>query len=183
LRLLLLLLLLSGCTQAEPLAVIGDSLTSDPHSWANVMDDRGQAMYIMAQPGRTILGYQMPRDIGASSHYYKVVYFLGSVDILERTNRFKTAVILRQHLSFLLERNFEPVVLLPPVFAQRRTNSRLVRAMIVAVCDEKDVPYIDINEVWDIDWTTDGRHPSEYGHTILADYIATELRRAEWLRN
>jgi hypothetical protein len=183
LKLLLLLLALSMSIRAEPLAVIGDSITSDPNSWANVLDDGGQDTYIMAQAGRTILGYQPPRDLSATTHYDTIIYFLGSVDILERTHRLKAGLALRQHLSFFQERKFTVIVILPPIFPQRRLGSTAFRAMIVSVCEEKNIPYIDINEVWDIGWTTDGRHPSEYGHTILADYIATKLRRAEWLRN
>jgi hypothetical protein len=140
------------------------------------MNDNGQTMYIMAQSGRTVLGYQMPRDLSAfPSHYYQILYFLGSADILQRSNRFKFTLELRQHLSFLTERKFETVVILPPVFDQRKIGSKAFRDIIIAVCDEKQIPYIDVNEVWDINWTTDGRHPSDYGHEVLAQFITENL--------
>jgi hypothetical protein len=175
-RILLLLLLLSGCVQAKPIAVIGDSLTSAPNSWANVLNDNGQTLYIMAQPGRAIRDYEMPRDLLAyRPHYYKVIYFLGSVDIIEKTNKSKTEWALKHHLGFLLERNFYPVVILPPVFDKRKIGSHQVRAIIISVCDDKLIPYIDINEVWDVNWTTDGWHPNEYGQRVLAEFISSEL--------
>jgi hypothetical protein len=179
-RALFFLLLLTSCTSglsAKPIAVIGDSVTSDPQSWANIIvASNQQQLYISAQPGRSIINYQLPRDLSAySPHYSEIIYFLGSVDILERVSRFKSTLFLRQHLSFLQERSFRVLVILPPVFIQRKIGSEAFRAMMIAVCIEKGISYADSNEVWEYTNTVDGVHPTTYGHQVLAEFITKEL--------
>ena len=180
-RALLLLLLLTSCSSLQsaplPIAVIGDSITSDPQSWANIIvASSQQQLYISAQPGRSIINYQLPRDLSAHPpHYSEIIYFLGSVDILERVSRFKSTLFLRQHLSFLQERSFKVLVILPPVFIQRKIGSEAFRAMMLAVCIEKGISYADSYEVWDYTNTVDGVHPTTYGHQVLAEFITKEL--------
>lgn len=157
---------------ASPIAVIGDSMTANPSSWANLIDDRGQKMYIMAQPGRSIRDYQMPRDFYAYEGYYTdVVYFIGSSDIYDRTHFLRIERNINEHLSFLLERGFNVIVILPTIYEGRPVESRIVRSVMRRVCQKHGIPFIDLIEVWDSSWTSDGAHPNEYGHRVLADFI------------
>jgi len=177
LRFLLILLLISGCVQAKPIAVIGDSMTAVQYSWANIIDDQGQRMYIMAQAGRSIRDYQVPRDFYAYPGYYNsVIYFLGSSDAYDRTHPFRIKRNFTEHMTFLVERGFTVIVLMPAIYNDMPVQSRQVRDVIRKVTRELDIPVIDLNEIWDEGFTTDGAHPSVYGHQVLAQYIYTELK-------
>jgi hypothetical protein len=173
-RIFLLILLLSGCVKAEPIAVIGDSLTSVIYSWANVISTPEQPLYIMAQPGRTIRDYEIPRD-WVAFHYSHVIYFIGTNDILAELNILKTRRIFRHHIRFMIDRNFKPIVILPPVYDKAKENSLAIRKMMRNTSDNHAVPIIDLANVWDSSWTRDGVHPTEQGHMILAYYIRERL--------
>jgi len=176
LRLLVLLLLLSGCVKAGPIAVIGDSMTANPYSWANLIIDRGQRMYIMAQAGRSIRDYQMPRDFYAYPGYYStVVYFLGSSDAYDRTHPFRIKRNFTEHMTFLQERGFTVIVIMHAIYNDMPVQSRQVRDVIRKVTTSLGIPVIDLMVVWDEGFTTDGAHPNIYGHQVLADYIYDEM--------
>ena len=171
-RILTLILLLAGCARAEPIAVIGDSITASRYSWANVISR--QPMYIMAQAGRTIRDYDMPRDWVAIS-YKSVLYYLGTNDIIAGSNLFKIQRTFRQHIEFMQARGFKPIVILPPVYPDYPDSSRVIRKMIATTCYNHGVPTIDLEGVWQQDWTRDGIHPTQYGHLLLAEYINDRL--------
>jgi hypothetical protein len=171
-RVLILLLILSGCVRAEPIAVIGDSLTSVEHSWANVIP---RQMYIMAQPGRTIRDYDMPRDWVAVQYKY-VIYFLGTNDIIGGISFFKVQRTFRQHIGFMQVRGFKPIVILPPVYPQAEQSSLVLRKMLASTCRNHNVPTIDLEGVWEPDWTFDGVHLTNYSHLLLAEYINEQLK-------
>ena len=163
---------------ATPIAVIGDSMTANPYSWANIIDDNGQRMYIMAQAGRSIRDYQMPRDFYAYPGYYNtVLYFLGSSDAYDRTHPFRIKRNFTEHMTFLEERGFRVIVIMPAIYEDQPISSRQVRDVIRKVTNELGIPVIDLLVVWDISFTTDGAHPSIYGHQVLAEYIYQEMQR------
>ena len=170
-KILVIILLLAGCVRAEPIAVIGDSITSVKYSWANVIP---RTMYIMAQPGRTIRDYDMPRDWVAVD-YRSVIYYLGTNDIREDLKLMKVQRIFRQHIEFMQARKFKPIVILPPIYQGHIENSKVIRKMMATTCYNHGVPTIDLELVWEEDWTDDGIHPTEYGQLLLAEYIDNRL--------
>ena len=170
-RILAIIMLLAGCVKAEPIAVIGDSITASSYSWANVIP---RQMYVMAQAGRTIRDYDMPRDWVAIT-YHNVVYYLGTNDILSDVNLFKVQRIFRQHIEFMQARGFKPIVILPPIYPDHTESSKVIRKMIATTCYNHDVPTIDLEGVWQQDWTRDGIHPTTSGQLLLAEYIDEQL--------
>ena len=173
-RILALLLLLSACATAEPMAVIGDSITASKTSWANRLTTDEQPMYIMAQSGRTIRDYDMPRDWWARN-YRVVIYFIGTNDIIQDQSLMKVQRIFRQHIEFMQARRFKPIVILPPVYPDYVDSSLAIRKMMKATCSNHKVSVIDLDEAWEPWWTFDGIHPTTQGQALMAQYISEKL--------
>jgi hypothetical protein len=121
---------------------------------------------VMAQNGRTIRDFSMPRDLWTPGDRNEtVVYFLGGNDILQRNHVAHAKYRLQTHLNFLLERNFKVLLIVPPTFSLDRemfaeTNEQH-RAMVESCRGSHPNLWVyDIDNVWDTSQTPDNVHPT-----------------------
>ena len=165
-------MLLSSTAWGEPFIAVGDSVTASHDSWANVIRDRGTRVRLLAQNGRTIRDYDLPRDLKRKPNYRRVVYFLGINDIVQGTRADILEQQFRAHMRLLRERRFEVVVLVPPTLEHRhRDASAVVRGTLLAECTRMQLECHDLDDIWDYSWTNDSVHPTPEGHRVLADYV------------
>lgn len=154
---------------SEPrLIVIGDSLSTSDEGWPNQLREMAPRwnVQVMAQNGRTIRDFSIPRDLWTSGNGNEtVVYFLGGNDILQRNAIVHAKYRLESHIAFLLERNFKVLLIVPPslglddaMFDQPNREHREV----VESCrgTSPNLWVYDIDAVWDKAMTKDGIHPT-----------------------
>ena len=102
----------------EPrLIVIGDSMSTTHESWPNFLRYLAPRwnIHLMAQNGRTIRDFSLPRDLWTPGDRNEtVIYFLGTNDMLQRNDIGHARYRLRSHISFLLDRNFKVLLIVPP---------------------------------------------------------------------
>lgn len=154
----------------EPrLIIIGDSLSTTHESWPNYLREIAPRwnVQVMAQNGRTIRDFSIPRDLWTNGEKNEtVIYFLGGNDILQCNNVAHAQYRLQTHLTFLLERNFKVLLIVPPVFGMRDEERFLAhnqehRALIESYRGYNPNLWVyDVNEVWDNAQTYDGIHPN-----------------------
>ena len=154
---------------SEPrLIVIGDSLSTTHESWPNQLREMAPRwnVQVMAQNGRTIRDFSIPRDLWTPGNNNEtVVYFLGGNDILERNAIAHAKYRLQSHIAFLLERNFKVLLIIPPSFGLKDQMfdepNREHREMIESCRGAYPNLWVyDIDNVWDPSMTTDGIHPT-----------------------
>lgn len=172
-----ILLLAVGCASAEPRFVaFGDSLTSEPYSWANQFNELGMAyVQVHAQAGRRLVDWGIPGDLVSKAGQRAIVYLgandAGSGVAIEGVAGFRA--VARERLWVLKERGFDPVVVLPPLFPFQDGAAEPYRAVLVDTAGEFGLQVID--PLFPFDDTLDGVHPNRRGHFWLAASIALEL--------
>jgi hypothetical protein len=165
----LLFFLIADAGHDEPrLIVMGDSLSTTHESWPGYLREIASRwnVQVMAQNGRTIRDFSIPRDLWtAGDKHETVIYFLGGNDILQRNDVVHARYRLQSHISFLLERNFKVLLLTPPtlgvdpqVFGKA---NREHRALIESYRGTHANLWVyDMDNVWNTAQTHDGVHPS-----------------------
>lgn len=157
--------------EAEPsmprLIVVGDSLSAGPESWPSQLRRLAPRwnIHLMAQNGRTIRDFSLPRDLWTDGKTNEtVVYFLGGNDIIQQYDVAHAEYRMKTHINFLLERNFKVLLIVPPTFGfeneiQRQSNEAH-RALISSYRQtHPNICIYDMDNVWDGYQTIDGVHP------------------------
>ncbi len=164
----------------EPrLIIIGNSLSTTHESWPNLLREIAPRwnIHVMAQNGRTIRDFSIPRDLWTTGNTDEtVIYFLGSNDILQLNDVAHTKYRLQSHIAFLLERNFKVLLIMPPIFAldEDRFGASIAshRALFESFrSSDPNLWVYDIDHVWDSAETRDGIHPTQ----SLSMRIATAI--------
>jgi hypothetical protein len=152
----------------EPrLIVMGDSLSTTHEGWPNFLREIAPRwdVHVMAQNGRTIRDFSIPRDLWTAGEKNEtVIYFLGANDILQCNFVDHAKYRLQTHLNTLLERNFKVLLIVPPTL--ELTEERFIkpmeehRAMIERFRGHHpNLTVYDMDEIWDNTHTMDGIHP------------------------
>jgi hypothetical protein len=167
---ILSLILLAGNANAGSIMVIGDSFSAAFNSWVNLYRDRpGNRTKILAQSGRAVIDYALPRDISPIFGISRVYYMLGSNDIGRGVWPGSTLFYLNTHLGELVRRNFKVTLVLPPVFPEYEDASHATRAVMIPWCAR--VRCIDLAEIWDSVPLLVDNHPTDAGQQIILDFI------------
>ena len=151
------------------LIIVGNSLSTTHHSWPNVLGELTDrwVIHVMAQNGRTIRDFSFPRDLWTSGDQNDtVIYFIGSNDIGQRNHIDFAKYRLQTHISFLLERNFKVLLIVPPNLGMDKKlygkSTREHRKLFKSFRDTHPRLWVyDIDHVWDPAKTTDGIHPND----------------------
>jgi len=166
------LLAISSTVRSEGIVAIGDSITAGPTSWPRQMitmhPDMG--MRIIAQGGRKLSEFSLPRDIQASDTFSTAVYFLGTGDGLKGENLKKTEFLFRIHMAQLQQAGFRVLVILPP---HPLAKIRPVRRILKRVC--KAQGFECYRPPWSQEQTVDGIHPNPELSTEIANFIHYKL--------
>lgn len=152
----------------EPrLIIIGDSLSTTHESWPSYL--RGLAprwnIQVMAQNGRSIRDFSLPRDLWTpGGRDETVIYFLGVNDILQRNDIMHATYRLKDHITFLLQRNFNVLLIVPPhlhykpeLFDKSTEEHRELMESFRGT--HPNLWVYDMDHVWDPEQTYDGIHP------------------------
>ncbi len=161
--------------RAEPMIVIGDSLSATHHSWANQIRDNGTRIKLLAQNGRAIVEYDIPRDLHADGNYKSVIYLLGGNDALKDYKLSLVKEHFRAHMLSLKQKGFKVLVVVPPVFPFQREASEGVRSVLFQQCRVMTLDCIDMQEIFQGVPTYDTVHPTPEGHTMVMDFILASL--------
>ncbi len=161
------------------LIVIGDSLSVHHDSWPSFLRNIAPRWNILvhAQNGRTIRDYDPPRDLWTSAVLPEtVVYFLGTNDVLQNTKITSAKYRLRNHLSFLLERNFKVLLVnIPVITAGAGQFDALLekhRTLIESFRGtHPNLQVFDLNNVWEPERCFDGVHPDATLSNQVAEAI------------
>lgn len=165
---LIILLMLSLPVQAQGLVVIGDSITADPNSWVRHID---RPLRIMAQSGRMIRDFSLPRDIAASSTYRTAVYYLGVNDAYADNPGWTVKRELRSQLTLLGVRGFQVHVLVPQPM-EFLGGYTTVWWVLRDTCER--LQWVTCHEV-PIHDTIDGIHPTVEAHKTIARWAEEEV--------
>lgn len=147
---------------------MGDSLSTTHESWPGYLREIAPRwnVQVMAQNGRTIRDFSLPRDLWTPGDKNEtVIYFLGGNDILQRNNVVHARYRLQSHISFLLERNFKVLLITPPTLGVDpemfgKTNAEH-RALVESYRGTNENLWVyDMDNVWNTAQTPDGVHPS-----------------------
>jgi hypothetical protein len=164
----LLIYFIADAGPTEPrLIVIGDSLSTTDQGWPNQLREIAPRwnVQVMAQNGRTIRDFSIPRDLWTSGNNETVVYFLGANDILQKNATPHAKYRLQSHIAFLLERNFKVLLIIPPSLGlddQLIGKSNSEHREMIESCrgTAPNLWVYDLDNVWDPSMTTDGIHPT-----------------------
>ena len=159
-----------------------DSLSTTLNSWPNHLRRIAPRwnIHVMAQNGRTIRDFSIPRDLWtAGDKHETVVYFLGANDMLQRNHVFHAKARLMTHLDFLLDRNFKVLLIVPPRFnVDQEMFAKSIeehRAMIESCRGTRENLWVyDMEEIWDSSQTPDGVHPTStlsYEMALIINYV------------
>ena len=166
----LLYYIIADAGHSEPrLIIIGDSLSTSHENWPNYLREIAPRwnIHVMAQGGRTIRDFSIPRDLWTSGNKNEtVIYFLGTNDILQKSAIGYAQHRLQSDIFFLLERNFKVLMIVPPtldldpgIFGKANEEHR---ALVESFRGTKPNLWVyDIDHVWDQSETPDGIHPSD----------------------
>lgn len=198
-KVLLLPLLLSVCATANANCVIdtgditsnaigviaiGDSITSAPGSWADVLGDCGWRIKLLAQGGRLAQGYNLPPDIRVTEEFPFLVYFLGTNDYnaefvsdgpvsAEYLANFQVKFV--EHINHVSGQNFLPIILIPADYPRLQDGVPGGREFMIEFCAEESVPMIciDMEDHWDYTQTIndDQIHPKPPLHATIATVV------------
>ena len=157
--------------RADPVIVIGDSLSAVHYSWANQIRDAGTRVRLLAQNGRAIVEYELPRDLMADGNYSKVLYLLGGNDALKGYPLSAVKRHFRAHMVLLRQRGFNVTVVVPPVFPFQQEDSVAVRLVLLCQCSSMSLDCIDLQDIFPDVPTYDTVHPTPQGHAMLMDFI------------
>jgi hypothetical protein len=164
------------------LIVIGDSLSSGHESWPVYLHEMAPRwnVQVMAQNGRTIRDFSIPRDLWTSGNSNEaVIYFLGGNDILQTNDIGFAKYRLQTHINFLLERNFKVLLIVPPTLGLDegmfgKTNKEH-RELVESYRGTRPNLWVyDIDNVWDQSETSDGCHPTaslSYEIALAMNYV------------
>jgi hypothetical protein len=164
----------------EPrLIVIGDSLSTTHESWPNFLREIAPRwnIHVMAQNGRTIRDFSIPRDLWTPSDKNEtVIYFLGANDIFQRNAIMHARFRLKSHIDFLLERNFKVLLIVPPTLGPDSATfdaaNEQHRALVESYRGTRPNLWVyDIDTIWDQAETLDGVHPN----AVLSREIAMTI--------
>lgn len=153
----------------EPrLIIIGDSLSTTHESWPGFLREMAPRwnIHLMAQNGRTIRDFSIPRDLWTTGDRDEtVIYFLGTNDILQKNAIVHARSRLKSDIDFLLGRNFRVLLIVPPTLAvddnMFSISTQEHRELIESYRDTSPNLWVyDADNVWDQSETPDGVHPS-----------------------
>ena len=173
----LLLYFIADAGTAEPrLIVFGDSLSTTDQGWPAQLREIAPRwdVQVMAQNGRTIRDFSIPRDLWTDGDKNEtVIYFLGANDILQRNAVVHAKHSLQSHIAFLLERNFKVLLIVPPSFhldEEKYGEINRAHRELVESCrgTNPSLWVYDIDNVWDASMTADGIHPTVELHREVA---------------
>ncbi len=154
----------------EPrLIIMGNSLSTTHESWPNLLRELAPRwnIHLMAQNGRTIRDFSIPRDLWTSGNTNEtVIYFLGSNDILQLNNVVHAEYRLQSHVAFLLERNFKVLLIKPPTFAIDEAIFGASNASHRELFEsfrgiDPNLWVYDMDNIWDNAETLDRIHPTQ----------------------
>jgi lysophospholipase L1-like esterase len=141
--------------------IVGDSLSAMEDSWPSYI--KGHHIGLMAQGGRTIRDFDIPRDIVAGTPFTTVVYFLGANDAAQGYPTYYAHMRFKSHLQLLKQRHFKVAVIIPPTFTKSpyaTENFIKYRRELMSLCTTLELDCYDSMEVWDNDLLEgDGIHP------------------------
>ena len=161
--LLTLALMASACQATESILVIGDSISFASNSWANQWRDQGNRnLKLLAQSGRAVVDYDIPRDLLPYLGIVDVYYALGSNDIGREEHPGQVNFYLRQHIDSLVARGFQVTLVRPPRFE----HSDRIRALYPPLC-AKVARCVDLQDIWHAVETSDGVHPTTAGQLVI----------------
>ena len=148
------------------LIVMGDSLSAQHDSWPQHGDFDKWNLQIMAQSGRTIRDFDVPRDLKAQRPGDTVIYFLGINDLYYGSAHaelfLRTLPNMRLHFQTLDSKGFKTLVLLLPLIAAGTAkNWRNLRINMIRESKLYDsFRFYDLQRTWRDEDTTDGIHPT-----------------------
>ena len=158
---LVLILGFTNVVQAKGVVVIGDSLSAMEDSWPSYI--YGHHIGLMAQGGRTIRDFDIPRDIFAGIPFTTAVYFLGANDAAQGYRTYFAHGQFKTHIRLLQRRYFNVVVIIPPLFTNSPyeiENFVKLRREMFTLCSQMELNCHDSMDVWDNDLVAeDGVHP------------------------
>ncbi len=153
----------------EPrLIIIGDSLSTTHECWPNYLREMAPRwnIQVMAQNGRTIRDFSIPRDLWTIGNENEtVIYFLGTNDILQRNHIAFAASRLKADIRFLLDQQFKVLLIIPPtpdfdkaIWGKSiKEHRELVKSFRGT---DPNLWVYDMDNIWDKSETPDGIHPS-----------------------
>ena len=165
---------------SEPrLIVIGDSLSTTHESWPGFLREMAPRwnVQVMAQNGRTIRDFSIPRDLYTTGEKNEtVIYLLGGNDMLQRNDIGYATARLKTHLQFLLDRNFKILLIIPPTFKiDKAIYGKSIREHreLIESCrgTHPKLTVYDLDNVWDPSHVPDDIHPD----AELSWEIATKI--------
>jgi hypothetical protein len=156
----------------EPrLIIIGDSISTTHESWPNRLRYLAPRwnIHLMAQNGRSIRDFSLPRDLWTPGDKNEtVIYFLGANDMMQRNDVMHARYRLKNQISFLLDRNFKVLLVIPPRLNPNMASGREAfeksteqhRALMETYRGtHPNLTVFDVDQIWDNLQTYDGVHP------------------------
>ena len=157
--------------------VFGDSLTSQPDSWANQLDDYGFATINNgAQPGLRLVDLTLPGYIKCGPS--EVIVWLGTNDAGNNVLKPHYVQALTDALQFFEGRQCNVWLILPLLFdtlgPQMQERTLAVREWTLQTAS----PYTNVTILdppYSPDQTVDGLHPNTGAQFWTAVYLASEI--------
>ena len=173
-RIFIVLALLSASTaHATSYWLFGDSLSSDVGAWSSKVNFH---INNVAQAGSMITQSDIPRQVSCARR--EVIYWLGTNDAGRGVSESMYKLALRDHMQFLAGRGCKVWMVLPVVVTlspehEQRTKDARQWSKVVAKDYENitllSAPYLTAD-------TSDGLHPTDKRHGIIANWITKKLR-------
>jgi lysophospholipase L1-like esterase len=180
-----LLMMLSGdahCQQQkEVIWLFGDSLSAPSYSWAEQIDDAGNAQIMnTARNGLRMVDVDMPDWLVCSAGSDKVIIWLGGNDALGDIPDAAVSQQFRDMMHFLTGRGCDIYVILPPdgngaSWPDWEAKLNAKRVVIFGDLWGKFPNVTLIDMPWDWGQTLDGLHQNEYQHSVQAAHMITAL--------
>ncbi len=152
--------------------LFGDSLSSDAGAWSSKVDFH---INNVAQAGSLLTQSDIPRQISCRKR--EVIYWLGTNDAGYGVAQGLYQQALRDHMQFLAGRDCKVWLVLPVVVTlspEHEQRTRDARQWSKAVAKDYDnvtvlsAPYLTAD-------TSDGLHPTDRRHGIIARWITKKL--------
>jgi hypothetical protein len=202
-KLLLQILLLSVCSTVNAACVVdidtdsipingfyavGDSITSAPGSWAELLRDCGWRVQLHAQGGRLAKLWRSSPDLRVTTEFPYWVYFLGTNDFnaefvnddsgnTDHFENFKVGFL--ESVAHAVYQNFTPVILIPADYPRLQDGIPGGREFMIEFCATATVSLIciDMEDHWDYSQTIedDQIHPTALLHVIIAKIVHDKL--------
>ena len=167
------LLTAAHCAQAAGSIAIGDSMTAQQKSWHSFLPHR--YIQVHAQNGRTVRDFNLSDDLKANPSVDTVIYMLGGNDIMQAVDSTTFVDAARAHITFLKSRGFKVLIVVPPVLVMHPEDSARIRWILTALSYEQRVQMLDLENIWDVNQTSDTVHPLQSLSESIAQAIDGQL--------